>query len=179
MKNKICNTCGISKSLEEYSKRGASPDGYQQKCKNCNKVDNAKYRQTYPLYKKEWDTKNPGVQSQIVKDWVKNNPDKFKNNLKKYHTKLGCGVYRINNLLENKSYIGSSAYLLPRLFQHFNKNHKGASNQNMQDDMRRLGHQWFSFEILEHCKPEDLRVKEQFWIDTLKPIYNDANAVKK
>ena len=53
MKNKICNTCGILKPLEEYSKRSASPDGYQQKCKNCNKVDNAKYRQTYPLYKKE------------------------------------------------------------------------------------------------------------------------------
>ena len=179
MKTKVCNSCGVSKSLEEYSKRSASPDGYQHKCKDCNRADNANYRQSYPLYKKEWDKNHPGAQSKITREWVKRNPDKFRHNLKKYQTKLGCGVYRINNLLENKSYIGSSAYLLPRLFQHFNKKFKGASNQTMQNDMRRLGHQWFSFEMLEHCKPEDLRIREQFWIDTLKPFYNEANAIKK
>ena len=42
--NKICKQCGESKPHEEFSKRTASLDGLQHKCKSCNKIQNDLYR---------------------------------------------------------------------------------------------------------------------------------------
>ncbi len=41
---KKCQACGIDKDQSEYSKRSASKDGLQQRCKQCNKKDNHKFR---------------------------------------------------------------------------------------------------------------------------------------
>jgi len=176
---KHCNQCLESKPTTEFSKRTASKDGLQNKCKTCNAKVNRRFRNTYPQYKKEWDHKNPGAQTQIMREWTRRNPEKHKANVYKYYSKLGAGVYRVNNLVTKESYIGSSQTLVQRMNQHFNSNHKGASNKNLQNAMREYGVQWFSFEILEHCIKENLLEREQFWIDLLKPEYNDANAVKK
>jgi len=42
---KICNDCKIGKALEEFSKRNASADGLQQKCKACVAAYSAKNKE--------------------------------------------------------------------------------------------------------------------------------------
>jgi len=176
---KQCKKCLVYKPTEEFAKRAASKDGLQVKCKECNKEDNRKFRNSRPLYKKEWDKSNPGAQSKITYEWIKRNPERHIDSVYKYYSKLGAGVYRVNNLVNGESYIGSSSLLVQRMNQHFNANFNGASNTNLQNAMREFGIQWFSFEILEHCAKENLLEREQFWIDLIDPEYNKANAVKK
>ena len=53
-KFKICQQCGKNKSIDEFSKRAASKDGLQPKCKACNKVQNDTYRLEHEDY---WDYK--------------------------------------------------------------------------------------------------------------------------
>lgn len=176
---KECNKCREVKPTTEFAKRTISSDGLQTQCKVCNKKDNEKFRNSRPLYKKEWDVKNPGVQYKIVSDWVKNNPEQYKSNIKKYHSKWGGGVYRINNLVTGDSYIGSSKALYARMISHFNRYHRGSSNKNLKVAMKEHGNQWFSFEILEKCSDEQLKSREQFFINLLDPSYNVSNAVKQ
>lgn len=59
MRTKKCNTCKIDKPIDQFSKR---LNGYQNKCKKCNKD----YLKNY----------NP--------DYYKNNPDKFAENQSNY-----------------------------------------------------------------------------------------------
>jgi len=176
---KQCTKCGEVKPTTEYAKRAASSDGLQIQCKTCNKKDNEKFRNSRPLYKREWDAKNPGVQSKITIEWTKNNPEQFYANLKRYHGKWGGGVYKINNLVTGDSYIGSSKALYARMLSHFNCHHKGASNKKLMASMKEYGNQWFSFEVLEKCSEEQLKSREQFFIDLLDPSYNVANAIKQ
>ena len=35
---KICNTCGIEKSYENYTKEKLAKDGHKNKCKSCKKT---------------------------------------------------------------------------------------------------------------------------------------------
>jgi hypothetical protein len=176
---KQCKKCNELKPFTEYSKRTASPDGLQNQCKVCNNAANAKFRNTRPEYKREWDKVNPGVQSKIVIEWTKQNPEQYKRNLRKYHQKWGCGVYKVNNLVTGEFYIGSSKTIYARMLQHFNPTFNGASNKNLKAAMKQYGHQWFSFEIIEKCDEKDLKVREQFWIDKLDPVYNTSNPIKK
>tara|TARA_R110002153_G_scaffold7922_1_gene34960 strand:+ start:221 stop:790 length:570 start_codon:yes stop_codon:yes gene_type:complete len=62
---KVCNTCKESKSLDEFHKDKARKDGKQRKCKICNKL--------------------------VAKKWAKNNPERCRENDKKY-----------NSILENR-----------------------------------------------------------------------------
>ena len=174
-----CKKCGEFKPTSEFAKRTSSPDGLQPNCKVCNRETNKKFRNTRPEYKKEWDKLNPGAQSKLVAEWAKRNPEKHRENVDKYYSKLGSGVYRVNNLVTRESYIGSSQSLVQRMNQHFNANFIGASNKNLQDSMREFGIQWFSFEILESCPVNKLLEREQYWVDLLDPEFNKANPIKK
>ena len=176
---KQCRKCGEMKATTEFAKRTASPDGLQTNCKVCNRETNQKFRKTRPDYKQQWDKLNPGAQSKLVAAWAKRNPEKHSNNVHKYYSKLGSGVYRVNNLVTRESYIGSSKYLVQRMNQHFNANFNGASNKNLQNSMREFGIQWFSFEILESCPVNKLLEREQYWVDLLDPEFNKANPIKK
>ena len=44
--NKICNDCKIRKDVVEFNKRAASPDGYRNQCRLCEK----KYKSTFKIY---------------------------------------------------------------------------------------------------------------------------------
>jgi group I intron endonuclease len=77
------------------------------------------------------------------------------------------GVYKIENLVNNKKYIGSaSVTLLKRMWHHqamlrINK-HK---NPYLQSSFNKYGEDNFSFEILEICEKEECLSKEQYWMD--------------
>lgn len=82
--------------------------------------------------------------------------------------KSKSGVYCIKNLLNNKSYVGSSINIKLRLQRHKNllKNKKH-NNSYLQNSWNKYGEEYFSCYILEVCNESDLIIKEQKWVDIL------------
>lgn len=90
-----------------------------------------------------------------------------------------CGVYQIMNIVNGKSYIGSSKNLYNRLHEHFhnlkfNKSH----NAHLQAAYNKYKKDNFIYNILEFCDESEQFVREQYYIDLLKPQYNFALQVQ-
>lgn len=78
---------------------------------------------------------------------------------------IKCGIYKITNQINQKSYIGQSTDILGRWRHHksSSKNEISAAyNYPLQRAFRKYGIENFSFEILEECLTKDLDVKEQY-----------------
>ena len=84
-------------------------------------------------------------------------------------------IYVLNNLITGKCYIGSSIslssifscyYSLPYL----NKSLKGSSSM-IYSTLLKHGYSNFSLHIIEYCKPIELIVREQYYIDLPNPEY--------
>lgn len=93
---------------------------------------------------------------------------------------MSCGIYKITNLSNGKSYIGQSINIERRWEQEkeasYNPNEE-SYNYPLSCAFRKYGFQNFSFEILEECFREDLNQKEQFWIEyynSYKEGYNQT-----
>lgn len=102
---KQCNECGKSKETTQFSKSKARKDGLQDKCKQCNKKDNHKFRTEI----------NPNHHAK----WQSNNLDKLIGYLKKYRKADKNGIiYAITNP-NGETYIGmSEMYLKARMSEH-------------------------------------------------------------
>ena len=88
-----------------------------------------------------------------------------------------CGIYKIINTVTKDFYIGSSKNVKNRWVKHkcpstWNKH----PNNPMYLDMQKYGVDKFELQILEEAEVEQLKEKEQQFIETLKPIYNNNNA---
>lgn len=87
----------------------------------------------------------------------------------------GSGIYLIMNMVNNKYYIGSAVKLGARWRQHQCDARKGRHNAIFQNAWNKHGETAFVFTILEHVPNKaNLIVREQFYIDELKPHYNVA-----
>lgn len=73
------------------------------------------------------------------------------------------GIYRIINLKNNLSYIGQTINFHSRYSSHFRQ--EKDKNFELYQDMITLGNEYFKFEILEKCNPEELDEREKYWID--------------
>lgn len=84
-----------------------------------------------------------------------------------------CGIYKIINILNNKIYVGSSINVTSRIRYHFNDlKAKRHANKHLQNAYNKYGKEIFTWILIERCKKEELLVREQYYIDTLKPKYN-------
>lgn len=87
------------------------------------------------------------------------------------------GVYKITNTITNDFYIGSSKNVKRRWLEH-----KRPSKWNEQPnsplylDMKKYGVDKFVFEILAEIEIEQLKEKEQQFIEMLQPTYNNYYA---
>jgi hypothetical protein len=54
MKTKLCKECSKVKEITQFSKRKASTDGLQPKCKQCNSKDNELFRTEKPEHHMLW-----------------------------------------------------------------------------------------------------------------------------
>lgn len=87
------------------------------------------------------------------------------------------GIYKITNTITGDFYIGSSKDVKHRWSAHKCPSvWKRCSNNPMYLDMQKYGLDIFSFEILEEVEIASLKEKEQWFIKTLKPTYNNINA---
>ena len=87
------------------------------------------------------------------------------------------GIYKITNTITGDFYVGSSNDVKRRWAEHKKPSvWKKHPNNQMYLDMQRYGVDKFEFEILEETEIEKLKEKEQQFIETLNPAYNDRNA---
>nr|ATI20436.1 GIY-YIG endonuclease [Juglanconis juglandina] len=87
-----------------------------------------------------------------------------------------AGVYRWVNLLNQKSYIGSSINLSRRLRDYYTISfleiESKKNNSMIYKALLKYGYSSFRLEILEHCDGEIVIEREQYYLNTLNPEYN-------
>ena len=88
---------------------------------------------------------------------------------------LNSGIYQLQSKTNNKRYIGKSTNLKSRKRSHFKrlkcKNH---ININLQEHVNIYGIDDIVFSIIEVCYKNKLTQREQYYIDTLKPEFNES-----
>jgi hypothetical protein len=144
---KICSKCKVEKPVSEYYKHNSNKDGLQGQCKSCMKEKSTQ--------------------------WAKNNPDKIKKIIHKYHTKKQ-GIYEWYDG-DISLYIGQSKRLLNRISNHKSYfNNPELAKKETQHFLYPLlqQHENASIRIIEECSPEVLLEREQYYINKLKPKYN-------
>lgn len=87
------------------------------------------------------------------------------------------GVYKITNSVNGSFYIGSSLDVKHRMAVHRCKSMwKQLPSNRMYKEMESIGVDKFVFEIIEECSKEILHEREQYYIELLKPTYNNIFA---
>lgn len=90
-----------------------------------------------------------------------------------------CGIYRIENLVTHKSYIGQSVDIYSRWYDHTwlldNKQH---NNSHLVRSWHKYGPNNFKFTIVERCNEDELNEREIYWVDYYDAYYNGYNQTK-
>lgn len=88
-----------------------------------------------------------------------------------------CGIYKIQNKINNKIYIGQSINIFQRWNSHkraykdiLNKDY----NKHLYRSIRKYGIENFDFSVIEECSREELNEKEKYWIS----YYDSTNPEK-
>lgn len=95
-----------------------------------------------------------------------NKPKIIEDNRKK------VGVYRWVNIINNKTYIGSSTNLSERFLHYFQARILLKYKTPIHNALLKYGYSNFVLEILEYCEKEEAVLREQYYFDLLKPEYN-------
>lgn len=86
------------------------------------------------------------------------------------------GIYQIINIINNDFYIGSAGGkkgIYQRIRNHISGfNTKNSHCIKLLNAMNKYGIENFYFNILEECDKNNCEIKEQYWINLLKPKYN-------
>ena len=82
-----------------------------------------------------------------------------------------CGIYKIQNKINNMIYIGQSIDILYR----FKAHKKSYDNLAIHKAMQEYGIENFTFEIVEECSREKLDEREKYWISYYDSYRNGYN----
>lgn len=110
---------------------------------------------------------NPSI-SPII---VYNNSDTQKDQILKENRNKSV-VYRLVNKINNKTYVGSSIDFTTRLYKYYSLKHITENKTLIHNALLKYGYSNFSLEILEFCNVKDTILREQYYLDLLKPEYN-------
>jgi len=81
---------------------------------------------------------------------------------------MSIGIYEIKNSKNGKTYIGSSKNIEKRFKRHLNELSKNKHhNIHLQRAWNMYGSSVFIFDIIEICKIEELKIKEQIFLDDI------------
>ncbi len=76
------------------------------------------------------------------------------------------GIYKIENIVNGKAYVGRSVNVLHRWSNHRVGPKQGShENPHLQRAWNKYGEDAFSFSILERCSAEELTEREKYYID--------------
>lgn len=88
------------------------------------------------------------------------------------------GIYKIENIVNGRSYIGQSVNVNGRVRKHFsnaNLKKNKAYDYPLMKGIRKYGKSKFKVTILEECKRDELNEKEMFWIEKENSFVNGYN----
>jgi len=86
------------------------------------------------------------------------------------------GIYSIKNKINNEVYIGSSINISKRKYNHNYQIKKGShANRYLTRAIQKYGAENFTFEVLEECSADQLKEREQFYIDKYQAFGNGYN----
>ena len=163
---KECNKCKQVLALDMFYSRSAC-------CKECEKIQKKIHRANNIEKYKASD--NSEKHKSNTKKWYKNNKEYLYQYVKNKEVSILPGVYLIRNVINGKCYVGQSKRPYKRSCEHFtihNSDKSTGYNPNVYADLKQYGKQAFVFGIIEHCEPEQLREREQYYINLYKPEYN-------
>lgn len=91
-----------------------------------------------------------------------------------------CGIYKIENLINGKVYIGQSSDIYKRWYNHKRTSHTPTLegyNYPLYKAFRKYGIENFNFEIIEKCSEEELNEKEMYYIEIYRSFtgFKDGN----
>ena len=88
------------------------------------------------------------------------------------------GIYKIENKINNKVYIGQSINIQKRWSDHKSRYldpNDHSYNTHLYKSMRKYGIENFDFSIVELCLAEELNEKERYWIGYYNSFFNGYN----
>lgn len=93
---------------------------------------------------------------------------------------MSIGIYKIENLINHKCYIGQSIHIEERWKQHLTPSvyanpFKPFYNYPLYRAFRKYGIENFNFKIIEKCSKELLNEREIFWIKQYNSYFNGYN----
>ena len=91
---------------------------------------------------------------------------------------MSCGIYKFENLINHKKYIGQSIDLETRYYKHKYHYEKKDLNKRLYQAFWKYGWDNFSYEIIEYCSPEELDEKEIHYIQFYDSYNHGYNATK-
>ena len=84
------------------------------------------------------------------------------------------GIYKIQNLINGKIYIGQSIHIKARFNAHKSEARNG-NTRPLYNAIRKYGVENFSFEVIEECSKEKLNEREIYWIKKYNSFHNGYN----
>lgn len=82
-----------------------------------------------------------------------------------------CGIYKYQNLINNKIYIGQAIDIAQRRREHrYDASNSKRDNCIFHKALRKYGEDNFSFEVIEKCSKDILNERERYWIEYYNSI---------
>lgn len=98
-------------------------------------------------------------------------PFNIKQIISENHNK--SGIYLITNLITKDQYVGQSIDLGKRFRKYFTLSYlKNRNSLVISRTLIKYGYANFSISILEYCDRANINEREQYYMDTLSPVYN-------
>lgn len=91
---------------------------------------------------------------------------------------MAVGIYKIENKINHKIYIGQSVNIAKRWKDHrtsYKDINDHSYNTHLYKSMRKYGLENFDFSIIEECLPNELNDKERYWISYYDSFFNGYN----
>lgn len=89
------------------------------------------------------------------------------------------GVYKIENIITGKFYIGSSKNITIRWQEHIRNLSKGCHlNNHLQFAWNKYGAESFSFIVLEYCEIDFIIEREQYYLDFYEAVEKGYNILR-